>query len=105
MTVPPPEMDAGMAAVLLRRFIVEAAGDIATRAVAIADSLDGLDSAGFDLPRELVARIALGEGYGWNMYEPATAWHDERIAYEIRDELLDAIVYRALQLRLHSLDG
>lgn len=83
---------------LVRPYIANAALDVIRRAVALATELNG-----GALETELAARVALGEGYGWNLYALETAWSPDRIETELRDELLDAIVYRALNCRLQVL--
>jgi hypothetical protein len=52
-----------------------------------------------ELELELRARVALGEGYGYSQYaNGAGRWSDDRVRAELREELLDAIVYAALEL-------
>jgi hypothetical protein len=100
-------MDADTAWIEVRPYIVQAARDVLLMLEHVEHALndDGpeaqLDDE--DLGARLRSRVALGEGYGWNLYELSTAWRPDRVRSELLDELLDAIVYRALWLRLEQL--
>ena len=86
---------------LVRPYIREAALDVLRRAAVIERELaEGVSPIVDSLEDRLRARVALGAGYGWNLYELETCWTADRIEYELTDELLDAIVYRALSRRL-----
>lgn len=97
-------MTADRAWVAVRPYIRAAAIDVLRRAAVLERELaEGAGPIVDGLEARLRDRVALGEGYGWNLYELATAWEPARIESELTDELLDAIVYRALSRRLQVL--
>jgi len=104
MTETVPELTAERAWELVRPYIRAAALDVLRRVAVIERELaEGAGPIPEGLESRLADRVALGEGYGWNMYELSTAWSPERVESELTDEILDAIVYRALYRRLQVL--
>jgi hypothetical protein len=89
---------------LVRPYLRVAALDVLRRAAVIERELaEGVGPIPEGIESRLAERVALGEGYGWNLYELQSAWTPDRIEAELYDELLDAIVYRALARRLQVL--
>jgi hypothetical protein len=97
-------MTADRAWELVRPYIRVAATDVLRRAAVLERELaEGVGPIVDGLEGRLRERVALGEGYGWNLYRLETAWTPDLIESELTDELLDAIVYRALSRRLQVL--
>ena len=94
-------MTADRAWELVRPYIRAAAIDVLRRAAVLERELaEGVGPIVDGLEARLRDRVALGAGYGWNLYALEGAWSADRIESELTDELLDAIVYRALSRRL-----
>jgi len=86
---------------LVRPYIRAAAMDVLRRAAVLERELaEGVGPIVDGLEARLRDRVALGAGYGWNLYTLEASWTADRIESELTDELLDAIVYRALSRRL-----
>jgi hypothetical protein len=93
-------VDADSAYAKLRPYLAGAIGDAATELMEFSAALMDGDAAADAFLR---SRIAIGESYGWNLYELDTAWDEDRLATEIRAEAADLIVYAALRARLQAL--
>jgi hypothetical protein len=93
-------VDALQAYAELAPFLRDAADGALTTLADLVQALDRRDPEALELIR---ARVALGEGYGWNLYQRATAWDDDRLDAEILEEAADLVVYHALRNRLLNL--